>query len=115
MKKVTIYHNPRCSKSRDTLSILQGKKIDLKIVEYLKTPLTASEIKTILKQLRLKPIDIIRQTEQVFSELGLSSTSTDDELIKAMVENPILVERPIVTNGEKAVIGRPPGNVLKLL
>lgn len=115
IKKITIYHNPRCSKSREALSILQDKSIDLKIVEYLKTLLNASQIKTLLKQLQLKPIDIIRTKEECFSELGLSKASTDAELIKAMVENPILIERPIVTDGEKSVIGRPPENVLKLL
>lgn len=110
-----IYHNPRCSKSRETLSILQDKKIDIKIVEYLQTPLNATQIKALLKQLQLKPIDIIRTKEECFCKLGLSKGSTDAELIKAMAENPILIERPIVTNGEKAVIGRPPENVLKLL
>lgn len=115
MKKITIYHNPRCSKSREALSLLQNKKCDLNIVEYLKTPLNASQIKTILKQLKLKPIDIIRTKEACFSELGLSKKSTEAELIKAMTENPILIERPIVTDGEKAVIGRPPENVLRML
>lgn len=115
MKKVTIYHNPRCSKSREALSILQDKKCGIKIVEYLKTPLNASQIKTLLKQLQLKPIDIVHTKEQCFSELGLSKPSTDAELIKAMSDHPILIERPIVTDGEKAVIGRPPENVLNLL
>lgn len=115
MKIIIIYHNPRCSKSRDALSILQDKKCDIKIVEYLKTPLNASQIKTLLKQLQLKPIDIIRTKEPCFADLGLSKISTDAELIKAMSDHPILIERPIVTDGEKSVIGRPPENVLKLL
>lgn len=115
MKKVTIYHNPRCSKSREALSLLKYKQYDIEIVEYLKSPLSASQIKTLLKQLQLKPIDIIRTKESCFADLGFSKTSTDAELIKAMVENPILIERPIVTNGEKSVIGRPPENVLNLL
>lgn len=115
MKKLTIYHNPRCSKSREALTILQERNCSLNIVEYLKTPLNASQIKTLLKQLQLKPIDIIRTKEKCFNELGLSKTSSDAELIKAMVKNPILIERPIVSNGEKSVIGRPPENVLKLL
>lgn len=114
VKKITIYHNPRCSKSREALSILQNEQCDIKIVDYLKTPLKLAEIKTLLKQLQLKPIDIIRTKEPCFSELGLSKTSTDAELMNAMVENPILMERPIVTDGEKAVIGRPPENILKL-
>ncbi|MCX7124221.1 MAG: arsenate reductase (glutaredoxin), partial [Gammaproteobacteria bacterium] len=76
--------------------------------------LSALQIKTLLKQLQLKTIDIVRKKEKCFVELGLCKTSTDAELIKAMVENPILIERPIITDGEKAVIGRPPENVLKL-
>ncbi len=115
MKKMTIYHNPRCSKSREALSILQDKEIDLKIVEYLQTPLNAAQIKALLKQSQLKPIDIIRTKEECFCKLGLSKGSTDAELIKAMTENPILIERPIVTDGEKTIIGRPPENILKLL
>lgn len=115
MKKITIYHNPRCSKSREALLLLQSKKCEIKIVEYLKTPLSALQIKKLLKQLQLKPIDIMRTKEECFSELGLSKKSTDAELIKAMIENPILIERPIVTDGEKSMIGRPPENVLKLL
>ena len=114
MKKITIYHNPRCSKSREALTILQEKNCSLKIVEYLQSPLSALQIKTLLKQLQLKPIDIIRTKEKCYVELGLCKTSTDAELINAMVENPILIERPIITDGEKAVIGRPPENVLKL-
>lgn len=115
MKKITIFHNPRCSKSRETLSILQQNKCEIEIVEYLKTPLNSSQIKTLLKQLQLKPIDIIRTKEECFSKLCLSKTSTNALLINAIVENPILFQRPIVTDGEKAVIGRPPENVLKIL
>src|SRR3990167_4350062 len=114
MKKITIYHNPRCSKSREALTILQEKNCSFEIVEYLKSPLSALQIKTLLKHLQLKPIGIIRTKEKCFADLGLHETSTDAELIKAMVENPILIERPIVTDGENAVIGRPPENVLKL-
>ena len=115
VKKMTIYHNPRCSKSREALSILQNKKCEIEIIEYLKTPLNTPQINALLKQLHLKPIDIIRTKEQCFSELGLSKTSTDAELIKAMAENPILIERPIVTDSKRAIIGRPPESVLKLL
>lgn len=115
MKKITIYHNPRCSKSREALTLLQQKNCALEIVEYLKSPLNESQIKTLLQQLQMKPIEMIRTKEECFSELELSKTSTDAELINAMVENPILIERPIITDGEKAVIGRPPENALKLL
>lgn len=114
MKEFTIYHNPRCSKSRDSLTILKNKGREPRIVEYLKSPLTSAEIKALLKQLQLKPIDIMRTKEKCFGELALSQASSDAELIKAMVENPILIERPIISNGQDAVIGRPPENVLKL-
>lgn len=115
MKKLTIYHNPMCSKSRETLKILQEKNCSVTIVEYLKKPLNASQIKKLLTQLHMKPIDIVRIKEKCFSEKGLSKTSSDTALINAMIENPVLIERPIVTDGEKAVIGRPPENVLTLL
>lgn len=115
MKKITIYHNPRCSKSREVLTLLQEKNYVLEIVEYLKSPLNESQIKILLKQLQLKPIEMIRTKEECFSKLGLFKTSTDAELINAMVENPILIERPIITDGEKAIIGRPPENALKFL
>lgn len=115
MKQLTIYHNPRCSKSRETLALLQKKNCLITIVEYLKTPLTTPQIKTLLKQLNIKPIDMIRTKESCFSALKLSLSSTDAELIKAMSENPILIERPIIADGKDAVIGRPPENVLKLL
>ncbi|MCX7125023.1 MAG: arsenate reductase (glutaredoxin) [Gammaproteobacteria bacterium] len=115
MKKFTIYHNPHCSKSREALAILQEKNCSLRIVEYLKLPLSALQIKVLLEQLQLTPIDIIRTKEKCFAELGLSKKSPGDKLIVAMVENPVLIERPIITCGDKAVIGRPPENVLTLL
>lgn len=106
----------RCiRKSREALSILQKKHCAVTIIEYLKTPLTTSELKLLLKQLNMKPIDMIRTKESVFSELKLSISSTDAALIKAMSEHPILIERPIITDGTHAVIARPPENVLKLI
>lgn len=113
MKKITIYHNPRCTKSREALALLQNKNSDLEVVDYLKMPLSETEIKTLLKQLKLNPIDMMRKKEARFSELALSEKSSDAELIKAMAENPILIERPIVTDGKNAIVGRPPENVLK--
>ena len=115
MKKLTIYHNPRCSKSREALAILQERNCPITTIEYLKKPLTTSQIKMLLAQLKMKPIDMMRTKEPVFSDLKLSGSSTDAELIKAMTENPILIERPIVTDEKTAVIGRPPENVLELL
>ncbi len=113
---VTIYHNPRCSKSRATLALLEEQGMTPKIVDYLKEPPSAAELKRILKKLGLKPRDIIRKGESVYAELGLKDKDLkDDELLALMVENPILIERPIVVSGEKAAIGRPPESVLKIL
>jgi arsenate reductase (glutaredoxin) len=113
---VTIYHNPRCSKSRATLALLEEQGMTPKIVDYLKEPPSAAELKRILKKLGLKPRDIIRKGESVYAELGLKDKDLkDEELLALMVENPILIERPIVVSGEKAAIGRPPESVLKIL
>jgi arsenate reductase (glutaredoxin) len=113
---VTIYHNPRCSKSRQTLALLEEKRIDPQIVDYLKTPPSAAELKMILKKLGLKPHDLLRKGETRYAELGLKGRNLDDDaLIALMVANPILIERPIVVLGSKAAIGRPPEKVLEIL
>ncbi len=113
---VTIYHNPRCSKSRQTLALIEERGIAPRIVDYLKTPPSAAELKTILKALGLKPRDLMRKSEPVYAELGLKDRDLDDDaLIALMVENPILIERPIVVSSGKAVIGRPPENVIEIL
>jgi arsenate reductase len=114
--RTTIYHNPRCSKSRETLALLEERGIAPRIVEYLKAPPSAAELTSILKALGLKPRDILRQGEPLYSELGLKDRDLDDHaLIALMVANPILIERPIVVSGKKAAIGRPPEAVLKIL
>lgn len=113
---VTILHNPRCSKSRQALSLLYDKGVEPKIVDYLETPPSAEELKAILEKLGLGPRDIIRKGEKIFKQLELGDASlSDTALITAMVEHPILIERPIVVNGEKAALGRPPENVLAIL
>jgi arsenate reductase len=113
---VTIYHNPRCSKSRETLKLLEARGLKPKVVEYLKTPPSAAELKSILKKLGLKPRDILRKGEPLYAELGLQDRTLNGEaLIALMVANPILIERPIVLAGGNAAIGRPPENVLKIL
>jgi arsenate reductase (glutaredoxin) len=115
-RTVTIYHNPRCSKSRQTLALLEDKGVAPKIIEYLKTPPSVAELKRILKKLGLKPHDIVRKGEAVYAELGLKDRDvTDDELLALMVENPILIERPIVVAGDHAALGRPPEAVLKIV
>ncbi len=114
--KVTIYHNPRCSKSRSTLALLEERKVDLNIIEYLKTPPDKKTLTGILEKLGIEPIDLIRKGEAVFSELDLASKADDNTaLIEAMVNNPILIERPIVLANDKAAIGRPPESVLEIL
>jgi arsenate reductase len=113
---VTIYHNPRCSKSRQTLQLLQERGVEPTIVEYLEEPPSAGELKSILKKLGLRPRDLLRQGEARYAELGLKERDlSDDALIALMVENPILIERPIVVTGSKAAIGRPPEKILEIL
>ena len=113
---VTIYHNPRCSKSRQTLALLEERGISPRVVDYLKTPPSAAELKAILKKLGLRPRDLMRKGEPRFAELGLKERDLDDDaLIALMMANPILIERPIVVSGGKAALGRPPESVLEIL
>jgi len=112
----TIYHNPKCSKSRQTLELLKEKGITPTIIEYLKTPPTADTLKEILKQLGLSPRDLMRKKEEVYAELNLDDPSlSDGALIDAMIQHPILIERPIVLANGKAALGRPPEQVLDIL
>lgn len=114
--RTTIYHNPRCSKSRQTLALLEERGISPRVVDYLKTPPSAAELKAILKKLGLRPRDLMRKGEPLYAELGLKDRDLDDDaLIALMVANPILIERPIVVSGGKAAIGRPPESVLGIL
>jgi len=110
-----IYHNPRCGKSRQTLAIIQEAGKPVEIIEYLKTTPSVSELNEIIKLLKIHPEDLIRKKEELFLKEYKGKTHTDDEWIKIMVKNPILIERPIVVDGNKAVIGRPPEKVLELL
>jgi len=112
---VTIYHNPRCSKSRQTLALLQDKGIDPEIVEYLKTPPGAAEIAAIMKKLGIEARALMRTKEAVYKELGLADVTDEKALIAAMAENPVLIERPIVIKGSQAALGRPPEQVLEIL
>jgi arsenate reductase len=113
---VTIYHNPRCSKSRQTLALLEERGIKPEIVEYLKTPPSADELKRLLETLGLGPRDILRDGEAPYAALGARGAKLDDDtLIALMAKNPILIERPVVVNGNKAALGRPPETVLKIL
>jgi len=113
---VTIYHNPRCSKSRETLNLLQSKNIEPSVVEYLKTPLSHEQISTLVSQLGFNSArDLMRTKEEQYNALNLKDENSESVLIDAMVENPKLIERPIVVNNNKAALGRPPENVLSVL
>ena len=109
-----IYHNPSCSKSRETLAIIKNKTSNFKVIEYLKNPLTFRKIKLILSQLNIKPLELIRTQESIWKENYNEKKLTDDEIIKLIVNHPKLMERPIVTTNKRAIIGRPPENVLDL-
>jgi arsenate reductase len=111
---VTIYHNPRCNTSRKTLALLQDRGIKPEIVEYLKTPYSAAQLKQLLGQLKLPAKAIVRRKEAAAAGIDPAKLS-EDQLIAAMAKNPIIVERPIVVSGNKAAVGRPPEAVLKVL
>ena len=113
---ITIYHNPRCSKSRETLNLLQSKNIEPSVVEYLKTPLSHEQISTLVSQLGFNSArDLMRTKEEQYKALNLKDENSESVLIDAMVNHPKLIERPIVVNNNKAALGRPPENVLSVL
>lgn len=112
----TIYHNPRCSKSRQTLQLLEQNKVEPEIIEYLKTPPTRKELERILKLLGMEPRELMRRKEKEYKELGLDDESLSrEQLIQSIIDHPKLIERPIVIRAGKAILGRPPENVLELL
>lgn len=114
--KITMLHNPRCSKSRQTLELLQSNNVEPDIIEYLKTPPTEAELDKILKMLSLEPRQLMRTKEAEYRENGLDDESlTRQQLIKAMIKFPKLIERPIVIHKNKAALGRPPEDVLEIL
>jgi len=115
MTDLVIWHNPRCSKSRETLALLRAHGFDPTIVPYLTQPPNEQELRTALFRLNLKAIEIMRRKEKRFTELGFGQDSPENDLIAAMVENPVLIERPIVFKGSKAAIGRPPEAVLAIV
>ena len=111
---VTMYHNPRCNTSRRTLALLREKGVEPTIIEYLKTPYTAAQLKKILGQLKMPAKGLVRKKEAAAAGVD-PETLSEDALIEAMVRNPIIVERPIVVSGAKAALGRPPEAVLSVL
>ncbi|TRW97939.1 arsenate reductase (glutaredoxin) [Candidatus Methylobacter oryzae] len=113
---VKIYHNPRCGKSRQTLQLLKDQGIEPEVIEYLKTPPNAQELDDILQKLAMEPRELMRKKEAEYKANGLDDASLDRQvLIQAMVDHPILIERPIVIANGKAAIGRPPEDVLAIL
>jgi arsenate reductase len=113
---VTLYHNPRCSKSREALSLLREQGQEPEVVLYLETPPNAKTLKALLGKLGINARDLLRKGEDAYKELNLADEKLSEAaLIKAMVENPKLIERPIAINGDRAVIGRPPENVLQII
>jgi len=116
MEAVTIYHNPRCSKSRQALALLHENGVDPDIVLYLDSPPSEAGLRSLLDMLGMRARELMRKGEDVYREKGLAGEQyTEDQLIAAMVAHPILIERPIVVKGRRAVIGRPPETVLELL
>jgi arsenate reductase len=115
MKDVTIYHNPRCSKSRGTLALLREHGVEPRVIDYVETPPTAGELRGIIAKLGIAPEQLVRRGEEVFKRKYAGKKLTDEQWIAAMVADPILIERPIVIAGDEALIGRPPENVKKLL
>jgi arsenate reductase len=112
---ITIYHNPRCGKSRSALALLEEKGLQPHIIEYLTTPPAKEELRAILRKLGMKPEQIVRKGEGVYKQKFAGKALTDEQWLDALVKHPILIERPIVVKGDRAVIGRPPENVLVLL
>ena len=114
--EIHIYHNPRCSKSRQTLALIEEQGITPTIIEYLKTPPTHQQLDSILRGLELEPRELMRRKETQYGELGLDDESLSrDQLIDAMIQNPKLIERPIVVAGDSIAVGRPPESVLAIL
>ena len=115
MAKVTIWHNPRCSKSREALALLEENGVESEVVKYLEQNPTKEQIEEVLKMLGISARELMRTKESIYKELGLKEVADEQKLIEAMVEHPKLIERPIIIKDGKAIIGRPPQKVLELL
>jgi len=115
MANVTIWHNPRCGKSRDAANLLEEKGIDAEVVKYLDTPPSKEELKAVLKMLGISARELMRTKEDIYKELNLKEEMNEEKLIEAMVENPKLIERPVVIKDGKAAIGRPLQNIVDIL
>ena len=115
MSAITIYHNPRCSKSRNTLTLLKENGINPTVVLYLESPPDTTELKALLRKLGLTASQLVRRGEEAYKTCSLNKDSDDEEILVAMAKYPKLIERPIVVKGGRAVLGRPPENVLELI
>jgi arsenate reductase len=114
--EVRIFYNPKCSKSRQAMDILKSKGVNISVIEYLNTPPGSAELNEVLNLLGIEPRDLMRKHEAPYKENNLDNPDLSrDQLIQAMIDNPVLIERPIVISGEKAIIGRPPEKVLDIL
>ena len=111
---IRIYHNSRCSKSRETLDLLKSSELDFEIVEYLKEKLTKNQIQALINKLGLKPLELVRKNEAIWKENFKNKVLTNNEIVEILSKNPKLIERPIVESNNKAIIGRPPENVFNL-
>lgn len=115
MAEVTIWHNPRCSKSRAAAQLLEAKGVEAEVVKYLETPPSKEEIKAVLKMLGISARELMRTKEDIYKELGLKDVEDEEKLIEAMAEYPKLIERPVVINDGKAAIGRPIEKIIELI
>ena len=115
MEDITIWHNPRCSKSRNALNLLEEKNINANVVKYLDDTPSKDELKEILNKLNMTAQELMRKGEAVYKELGLKDQTNEEKLLDAMIENPKLIERPVIIRGEKAVVARPIENLEELL
>jgi arsenate reductase len=116
MTDLTLYHNPRCSKSRAALQLLEDRGLTPSIVRYLETPPAVEQLQTLLRQLGITPRELLRSGEEAYQQLGLANPAlSDTQLIEAMSQHPKLIERPILIAGDRAVVGRPPEKILELL
>lgn len=112
---ITIYHNPRCGKSRDCLAFIQNSNLEYEVIKYLETPFTVKELTKIIAKLKIKPIELVRTKEAIWVENFKNATLSDDQIIEVMVQHPILIERPIAVKGNKAIIARPLEKIKEIL
>ncbi len=115
MKEITIWHNPKCSKSREAMKILEENECETEVVKYLESNPNETEIKTILNMLGVTPRELMRQKEDIYKELKLKDETDEQKLILAMVEHPKLIERPVIIKGDKAIIGRPTEKIAEFI